>query len=97
MSIRELLFGKKKEPTPAELQATVAPTAVDHGEERPVEHPNVIRYPVNKGDFFPLNGFMFQVTNVNQHGFTCQVTGVTKKMQKKFDAYKAKKQEEKLR
>jgi hypothetical protein len=36
---------------------------------------------IQKGEYFPLKGFWFQVTDVKEKGITARVSGVTKKLQ----------------
>lgn len=93
MDLRNLF--KKKNDTPIQIEPNQpAPVdVVDHGEDRPVETPEKRVYPISVGEFFPLKGFMFQVTNVNDHGFTSRVCGVTKSREKEYREYKKKLQE----
>lgn len=77
---------KKKEPTPEQLQATVPPEVAAPPANAPLVVEQPIRYPIEVGEHFPWKGFMFRVAEVNDHGFSAIVAGVTKARKAQLEA-----------
>jgi len=95
MGIKDLFKKKDFDPVPQvkKVEAAQEISSEKLSEERPIQEPVKKAYPVIIGEYFPWKGFMFQVTNVNDHGFTSRVCGVTKLREKEYAEYKKKMQE----